>query len=788
MGCAGSKLDDLPAVALCQKRTQFLADAIRHRYALADAHASYARSLRSVGASLHRLLDGASALPPPASPVLPLPTQRKGDPLPPSSSPLPAVHHQRHGHGHSHSGSHINFLSGSDSDSDSPLHSSGSSPPHHLHRDVEPDAEPEVGPTTYTNLSYARNHPTASSVSYEQPPPPPQSHYSGYSYPYSYPPPDQSPPSSSSYPSYSYPYAYSSYGGFFGSSSPPPVVMTPPPQAASSSKAPPPPPPPPSSSSWDFLNVFESYDNYYPTYTPSRSSKEVREEEGIPDLEDEEHEVVKEAYSDHQKFVDTSSPGKAPAAKVEEIGGLAEEPPYKRGPSEVEDEDEAPVVEKNVVADEVLQSDDRRSAAAPLANLRKYHGISDVAGEIKTQFEKASDTVDELSKMLEVGKLLYHQKNSVIHVSKMMCLMGPSTSQNDELLVYEEDKAMGSGNLSSTLQKLYIWEKKLYEEVMTEEKLRVLRERKVKRLKHLDERGAEAHKVDSTQVEIRKLSTKIRIAIQVVESISKRINKLRDEELWPQINELIQGFVRMWKAMLECHRIQCHAISEVKSLESIASGGKLSDALMDLMLQLELELLEWIGNFSAWVIAQKNYVKALNGWLILCLHYEPEETADGIAPFSPGRLGAPPVFVICNYWAQALDRISEREVVDAMNAFAMNVKYLWEQQNFEQRQRLVAANDIDRWSRTRDRETQTINRAFDALNKKLVLVSGQDGAPVYGQIVSQAHDMEIKGMQLGLRQIFETMENFTGCTVKAYEELNARAEEERTARDNAKLS
>ncbi|KAM0949762.1 hypothetical protein DsansV1_C05g0056211 [Dioscorea sansibarensis] len=784
MGCAGSKLDDLPAVALCQKRTQFLADAIRHRYALADAHASYARSLRSVGASLHRLLDSAAAFPPPASPVLPLPTQRKGDPLPPSSPPPPAsisaAHHQRHGH--SHSGSHINFLSGSDSDSDAPLHSSGSSPPHHLHREVEPDSEPEVGPTTYTNLSYARKHPTASSVSYEQPPP--QSHYSGYPYPYPY--PDQSPPPSS-YPSYSDPYAYSSYGGFFGSSSPAPVAAMPT-QAASSSKAPPPPPPPPSSSSWDFLNVFESYDNYYPTYSPSRSSKEVREEEGIPDLEDEEHEVVKEAYSDHQKFAGTSSPAKASAAKDEEIGSLAEEPPYKRGPSEVEDEDEAPVVEKNVVADEVLQSDDRRNVAAPLATLRKYHGISDVAGEIKTQFEKASDTIDELSKMLEVGKLLYHQKNSVIHVSKMMCLMGPSTSQNDELLVYEEDKAMGSGNLSSTLQKLYIWEKKLYEEVMTEEKLRVLRERKVKRLKHLDERGAEAYKVDSTQVEIRKLSTKIRIAIQVVESISQRINKLRDEELWPQINELIQGFVRMWKAMLECHRIQCHAISEVKSLESIASGGKLSDGLMDLMLQLELELLEWIGNFSAWVIAQKNYVKALNGWLILCLHYEPEETADGIAPFSPGRLGAPPVFVICNYWSQALDRISEREVVDAMNTFAMNVKYLWEQQNFEQRQRLVAANDIDRWSRTRDRETQTINKAFDALNKKLVLVSGQDGAPVYGQIVNQAHNMEIKGMQLGLRQVFETMENFTECTVKAYEELNARAEEEKMARDNAKFS
>ncbi|KAJ0967928.1 hypothetical protein J5N97_024845 [Dioscorea zingiberensis] len=780
MGCAGSKLDDLPAVALCHKRTLFLADAIGHRYALADAHAAYSRSLRSVGASLHRLLDGAAALPAPASPVLPLPTQRKGDPM--LSPPPPSISTARHNHHHSHSGSHINFHSGSESDS--PLHSasSSSSPVHHLHH--EPELEPEVGPTTYANLSYARNHPTAPSVSYEQPPQssPPSSYpyYSEYPYPYS--------------SSYNYPASYTSYGGFFGSSSPPPV---PPPlaAAASSSKTSPPPPPPPSTSTWDFLNVFDNFDTYYPPYTPSRSSKEVREEEGIPDLEDEEHEVVKEAYSD-QKFASSVSPAAAPsgeyshksAAKEEEISGLGEEPPYKRGPSEeVEDDDEAPVVEKNVVADEVRVSDERRNVA-PLATLRKYHGISDVAVEIRAQFERASDTIDKLSTMLEVGKLLYHQKNSVIHVSKMVCLLGPSTSQSEDLLVFEEDKAMGSGNLSSTLQKLYIWEKKLYEEVMAEEKLRMVRERKVKRLKHLDERGAEAHKVDSTQAEIRKLSTKIRIAIQVVESISKRINKLRDEELWPQIKELIQGFVRMWRVVLDCHRTQSHAISEAKSLESIASGGKISDALMDLMLQLELELLEWIGNFSAWVIAQKNYVKALNEWLILCLHYEPEETPDGIVPFSPGRLGAPPVFVICNYWSQALDRISEREVVDAMNTFAVNVKYFWEQQNFEQRQRLVAANDIDRWSRTRERETQTINRAFDALNKKLVLVSGQDGAPLHGQIVSHTHDMEIKGMQAGLRQVFEAMENFTESSLKAYEELNDRYEEERVAREKAKIS
>jgi hypothetical protein len=44
----------------------------------------------------------------------------------------------------------------------------------------------------------------------------------------------------------------------------------------------------------------------------------------------------------------------------------------------------------------------------------------------------------------------------------MMC--GIPTME-EEILRFEEDKAMGSGNISSTLQKLYMWEKKLLEEV-----------------------------------------------------------------------------------------------------------------------------------------------------------------------------------------------------------------------------------------------------------------------------------------------------------------------------------
>lgn len=73
--------------------------------------------------------------------------------------------------------------------------------------------------------------------------------------------------------------------------------------------------------------------------------------------------------------------------------------------------------------------------------------------------------------------------------------------------------------------------------------MRVIHDRKVRKLKRLDERGAEAHKVDSTRNLIRTLSIKIGMAIQVVDKISVTINKIRDEELWPQLNELIQGYV-----------------------------------------------------------------------------------------------------------------------------------------------------------------------------------------------------------------------------------------------------
>lgn len=79
--------------------------------------------------------------------------------------------------------------------------------------------------------------------------------------------------------------------------------------------------------------------------------------------------------------------------------------------------------------------------------------------------------------------------------------------------------------------------------LQVEEKMRVLHERKIRKLKRLDEKGAESHKIDATRALVGSLSTKIRIAIQVVDKISVKINSLRDDDLWPQLNEFLRGYV-----------------------------------------------------------------------------------------------------------------------------------------------------------------------------------------------------------------------------------------------------
>jgi hypothetical protein len=189
--------------------------------------------------------------------------------------------------------------------------------------------------------------------------------------------------------------------------------------------APPPPPSPPRVSTWDFLNPFETYGSYYEQpapvqapYTPSRSSKDVREEEGIPDLEDEDMEVVKEAYGDDNHPAKGYT-GKGKAAKEDGRSSVGDEMPRESKSSEASSsgsslEHDVHVVEKSVVGEQVQRSGARQHVAGlpPAGSEKTYIDDNEVVLEIKAQFDRASNSAGEVSKMLEVGKMPYYHKSS----------------------------------------------------------------------------------------------------------------------------------------------------------------------------------------------------------------------------------------------------------------------------------------------------------------------------------------------------------------------------------------
>lgn len=204
-------------------------------------------------------------------------------------------------------------------------------------------------------------------------------------------------------------------GGYYGGASPPPAI-------GSSSKPPPPPPSPPRASAWDFLNPFQTEDKYYSQYTPSRDSREVREEEGIPDLEDEDyfqHEVVKEVQVD-QKFAGDGRGKHHSKAAEEGISRAMEEPDvamYQTRPTASVESDRGVQYDVHVVDKKVVGDEDGRGKEAAFKG--RGGDVFEVVKEIEAQFQRASESGSEIAQLLEVGKLPYHRKHG-----KFVCFFG----------------------------------------------------------------------------------------------------------------------------------------------------------------------------------------------------------------------------------------------------------------------------------------------------------------------------------------------------------------------------
>ncbi|GFP89185.1 hypothetical protein PHJA_001062200 [Phtheirospermum japonicum] len=527
MGCSTSKLDDEEAVQLCKDRKNFIRQAVEHRTKFASGHIAYIHALKRVSAALREYVDGDD------------PREFKLDSFTtPTKKTSPG------------------FIS------------------------ITPDSfsvKPETKKTSY-KINYFRSGGNSSVSVEERPPRSPDTYrveaYSHFGMESVF--GTQSSAMGSSYFPYS-PNDNNISNNRANSYYPPPSPQT-----------------TTSSSQWDFFwNPFSSLD-YYNGY-PGRNGfdraammdddendddglRQVREEEGIPDLEEEtEHEEEIDDDSMNNKFdrehhdvvvedVDDDDDSDIDCESVVETDGRDEMMECPNQENESKEVAKAQCVGQMSKKETRVGDCESREETTPGFTVyvnRRPTSMAEVIKDLEDQFTAACNAASEMSSILDASRAQYTSSSSNdLTAMKMLNPValfrsGSSRSSSSRFVVsastsrdesyesssdFSDESSLFSGSHQSTLDRLYAWEKKLYQEVRAGERVRIAYEKKCAQLRNQDVKGDDPSFVDKTRMAIRDLHTQIKVSIHSVEAVSKRIETLRDEELEPQLLELVQGY------------------------------------------------------------------------------------------------------------------------------------------------------------------------------------------------------------------------------------------------------
>ncbi|XP_041019146.1 protein ALTERED PHOSPHATE STARVATION RESPONSE 1-like isoform X2 [Juglans microcarpa x Juglans regia] len=497
------------------------------------------------------------------------------------------------------------------------------------------------------------------------------------------------------------------------------------------------PPPSPQASQWDFFwNPFSSVDYYgYPTRSSFghsvmdddiRGLRHVREEEGIPELEEEteqEKSDDKVNLTEERAKIDLNCTREGIVEDIDEEENGVEETDsgtetehqmtgLRSHHASIEISKGQTFEKVETYNQEMAVGDQEAKEETPGFTVyvnRRPTSMAEVVKDLESQFMIVCNSANEVSALLEASRPQYASTTSELTPMKMLnpvalfrsasscktssTFLINSSSSRDEGYEsgsnYLEEPCMYSGSHQSTLERLYAWEKKLYEEVRSGEKVRIAYKKKCMQLRNQETKEEDPISVDKTRAAIRDLHTQMKVSIHSVEAISKRIETLRDEELQPQLLELVRGLERMWKEMAECHQSQKRTSDEAKLLlagmpskidarkpssTSITEPHRLATSAAN----LQTELRNWQVCFGSWITSQRSYARILTGWLLRCVQSGPDTSK---VPFSPRcSSGTLPIFGLCIQWSKVLDAIIETPVLDGLDFFAAGMGSIYAQQ------------------------------------------------------------------------------------------------------------
>ncbi|KAL5995642.1 hypothetical protein ACLOJK_025708, partial [Asimina triloba] len=545
---------------------------------------------------------------------------------------------------------------------------------------------------------------------------------------------------------------------------PPPPPPPPPPMSPSSytwtsvststsiALPPPPPPPPPS---WDFWDPF----------APSSSRSATEEEWDATTL-------VSESTIPPAAAVET--------VKVDVAAAVVATPSVVRGYSKDTGSELAMVVSRNASKDFV-----------------------EIIKELDEYFLKDADAGGQVSVLLEVtnsgfsnnrasGKwILCKVHNYGKSLSPLMWPWGSNSRSSgisgtgrlaNEMMM--NGNAAGHTSHCSTLERLYAWEKKLYEEVKNAESAKLEHEKWVGLLRKQESRGSDYLKIECSRKEIEKLESRMMVSSQAIETTSDEIVRLREAELYPQLLDLAKGLMHMWRSMYECHQVQTHIAQQLKFLNNVILDTEpTSEIHRQSTLQLELEVQQWHSSFCELVTSQRDYIHSLTGWLHLSLFQ-----------FSSHSLLKtqlnPAIYSLCEEWKVALDRVPDKVASEGIKSFLAVIHAIVLQQAEEKKQKKrseAAFKELEKQAealRSLESKYGSYSMAGDSslgtrgdkvadkrAKVELLRAKAEEEKSKYEKCTSVTRAMTVNNLQTGLPNVFQAMTGFSSVCMQAFESV-----------------
>ncbi|KAK6288208.1 hypothetical protein POUND7_014387 [Theobroma cacao] len=506
--------------------------------------------------------------------------------------------------------------------------------------------------------------------------------------------------------------------------------------ATTASPALPPPPPPPPSSSWDFWDPFG----------PATASRSATEEEW-------------EAATLASEVAVTATTTATGAAS------MAAPPSVVSGFSKDTGSELAMVVSRN------------------------SKELVEIVKEVDEYFLKAADAGSQLSVLLEVSNSNFSNQSKGDKVYNYGCNLTPTTwtwnwnPKMEGIGKLGEDRIGGnvggsvhSSSHCSTIERLYAWEKKLYQEVKHAEAIKIEHEKRVAQLRKLEVKRADYVKTEKTKKEVEKLESQMMVAAQAIETTSTEIIKLRESELYPQLLDLVKGLICMWRSMYEIHQVHTHIVQQLKYLNFIPSNEPTSEIHRQSTLQLELEVQQWHLSFCNLVKAQRDYIQSLAGWLRLSLFQFSKNPLLRTSQESK-------IYSFCEEWHLAVDRIPDKVASEGIKSFLTVIHAIVVQQADEYKQKKKADctfKDFEkRAAELRSLESKYGPFSMPEMNKdpvaqkrakvEMLRAKAEEEKNKHEKSVSVTRAMTLNNLQMGFPHVFQAMVGFSSVCMQAFE-------------------